>query len=254
MSRIHPSGLLRLCCAAIRTHQGADVTIGSRKPLNIIGKMTHRCQSNRRSPGFLPKILPRCTITWRKRRRGTKLRARLLPRTRDGYGSHLFPAACAPILSCPATSKRNYAALVAAGKIERDPAQEDVLDSARRTRAAAERASAGAQVVVARLAVRRARAQLGADQGSLPLRRRRPRQDHADGSVLRGVAGAAQASRAFPRIHGRRARARARLPRTSSSPARSATRIRSGSPPRRSPRRPGCSASTSFTSPTLPTP
>jgi hypothetical protein len=24
--------LLRLCCAAIRTHQGADVTIGSRKP------------------------------------------------------------------------------------------------------------------------------------------------------------------------------------------------------------------------------
>ena len=65
----------------------------------------------------------------------------------------------------PGNVKANYAALVAAGKIERDPEQENVLARLSRTRAAAERASSGAQVVVARLAVRRARAQAGADQG-----------------------------------------------------------------------------------------
>ena len=94
-----------------------------------------------------------------------------------------------------------------------------------------------------------------ADQGPLHLRRRRPRQDHADGPVLRGVAGRAQASRAFPRIHGRRARARprtigSRLKRGEVSgedpiAAAAAAIARGGA---------GCSASTNSTSPTLPMP
>ena len=98
------------------------------------------------------------------------------------------PHARAPIRSCPLVTAQ-YAARVAAGKIERDPAQQAIVDRLARARAAARRASPGAQIVVARLAVRRARAQRGADQGPLHLRRGRPRQDHADGPVLRGVAG-----------------------------------------------------------------
>ena len=65
------------------------------------------------------------------------------------------------------------------------------------------------------------------DQGPLHPRRRRARQDHADGSVLRRERGAAQAPRALPRIHGRRARARSRLPPEDQVAARSPTTIRS---------------------------
>ncbi len=73
-------------------------------------------------------------------------------------------------------------------------------------------APAGAQVLVARLDVRSPRRRRRTDQGLLHLRRRRPRQDHADGLVLRGDAGATQAAHPFPRVHARRARARACLP------------------------------------------
>ena len=91
-----------------------------------------------------------------------------------------------------------YAARVAAGKIERDDAQEAIVAQAGAAREAARRASSRAQIVLARLAVRRAGARGRADQGPLHFRRRRPRQDHADGPVLRGLAGRAQAPRPFP--------------------------------------------------------
>ena len=107
-----------------------------------------------------------------------------------GYGSHRLPPPVLRSAHARVTSKRNTRRCVAAGEIERDPAQQNVLDRLAALEQRLTRASAGAQVVVARLAVRRARAQLGADQGPLPVRRGRPRQDHADGPVLRGVAGA----------------------------------------------------------------
>ena len=59
--------------------------------------------------------------------------------------------------------------------------------SAGPARKGARRASACAQVILARLALRIARAR--ADQGPLHLWRRRSRQDHADGSVLRSLIG-----------------------------------------------------------------
>ena len=86
------------------------------------------------------------------------------------------------------------------------------------------------------------------------LRRGRPRQDHADGPVLRGERRCMRKRRAHfhefmadvhERVHA--------LPAEDQSTARSTATIRSGSPPRRSPRRPGCSASTNSTSPTSPT-
>ncbi len=154
----------------------------------------------------------------------------------------------------PASISARYAALVAAGEIERDAGAAGDRRQAGAARAAARRAPPGAQIVVARLAVRRAQAPGRADQGPLHLRRRRPRQDHADGPVLRGVrrsrASAARIStNSWPTCTsactpiGRR-----------SSPARSPARIRSRWPPPTSPRRPGCSASTNSTSPTSPTP
>ena len=94
----------------------------------------------------------------------------------------------------------------------------------------------------------------GADQGPLHLRRRRARQDHADGPVLRGErrwsASAARIStNSWPTctsaLHAVRQRDEAR--RASRTP------IRSGTSPTRSPRKPGCCASTNSTSPTSPT-
>ena len=81
----------------------------------------------------------------------------------------------------------------------------------RRSRTARRRAPFRAPRQSGRLAVRFPRKRWSR-QGPLHLRRRRPRQDHADGPVLRGVAGGAQAPRAFPRVHGGRARAGARVP------------------------------------------
>ena len=89
-------------------------------------------------------------------------------------------------------------------------------------------------------------------QGPLHLRRGRPRQDHADGPVLRGESRwCASAARTFTSSWPTCTSACACSGRSSSS-ARSPTTIRSGSPPPRSPRRAGCSASTSSTSPTSP--
>ena len=118
-----------------------------------------------------------------------------------------------------------YAAGVAAGRIERDDAQLAVVDMLARLESAHRRISPGAQIVVARLAVRRPREARAADQGPLHLRRRRPRQDHADGFVLRSKPGRAQAPRAFSRIHARRARAHSRHP--AEDEARRACRRRS---------------------------
>ena len=97
-----------------------------------------------------------------------------------------------------------YAAGVAAGRVGSDDAQLAVIEKLATARGADRRASPGAQILVARLAVRQP--QGAAAQGPLHLRRRRPRQDHADGFVLRSKSGGAQAPRAFSRIHARRAR------------------------------------------------
>ena len=96
--------------------------------------------------------------------------------------------------------------------------------------------------------------QAAAHQGPLHLRRRRPRQDHADGLVLRGEPGRAQAPRAFSRIHDRRARARSCAPAEDETSASMPAKIRSSSSPTSWPTRPGCFASTNSTSPTSPTP
>src|SRR5262245_14155479 len=65
-------------------------------------------------------------------------------------------------------------------------------------RAPAARASAGAQVLRTWLVVRRPRTARGADPRALHLWRRRPRQDHVDGPVLRVERGQAQTACAFP--------------------------------------------------------
>ena len=100
--------------------------------------------------------------------------------------------------------------------------------------------SSGAQILVARLAVRQPRAHAAAHQGPLHLRRRRPRQDHADGFVLRNEPGRAQAPRPFSRIHARRARTHSR--RAAGHEARRARRRRSDPARRRRAGRPGVAA------------
>ena len=70
-----------------------------------------------------------------------------------------------------------------------------------------ERCGVAPRARVLRRLLRRLRA--GA-QGALYFRPRRPRQDHADGPVLRDHHVPAQAARAFPRVHGRGARSHRR--------------------------------------------
>ena len=82
--------------------------------------------------------------------------------------------------------------------------------AARAARRAAGAAPAVAQIFASRLAVREEESRR-ADQRTLHPRRRRTRQDHADGLVLRRKRREAETPRAFSRVHGRRARARARL-------------------------------------------
>ena len=152
----------------------------------------------------------------------------------------------------PSTVSEHYRALVAQGEIERDAAQEAI---------AARLARLEERLAQHRLS--RKSSHLGwlfakkipgrANQGTLHPRRRRARQDHADGLVLRRKRGEAETPRAFSRVHGRRARARACGIARRSNRARSPTTIRSASPPPRSPRKPGSSASTNSTSPTSPT-
>ena len=146
-----------------------------------------------------------------------------------------------------------YAAGIAAGQIESDDAQRAVVDMLARLEA---------RIVEYRLA--RKSSSLGwlfgsreatqpRDQGPLHLRRCRARQDDADGFVLRGEPGRAQAPRAFPRIHARRARTHLRVPPANESRRTCRTRIRSSLSRSNLRRRRGCSASTNSTSPTLPT-
>ena len=64
----------------------------------------------------------------------------------------------------------------------------------------------------------------------------------------------AQAPRPLPRVHGRRARARSRLPAGDQERRGQRATIRSSAPPPRSRRKAGCCASTNSTSPISPTP
>ena len=154
----------------------------------------------------------------------------------------------------PSDVKARYAALVAAGEIERDPAQAQasiVLDRARR-RGCAEHRLARKSSSLGWLFGARERA-AGADQGPLPLRRGRARQVHADGPVLRGLAGRAQAARAFPRVHGATCTSASRRFRDE---LKSAAIRRRSDPARRGgdrARTAGSCASTNSTSPTSPT-
>ena len=84
----------------------------------------------------------------------------------------------------------------------RDPAQERVVKALDHLLDDARRQSAGAQIEFARLAVRQ-KAGGGVGQRALHPWRGRPRQDHADGSVLRTGPDAPQTPRPFQRFHGR---------------------------------------------------
>ena len=171
-----------------------------------------------------------------------------------GAGQLLHRRANAPSAPCQLPSRRNTRRWSPPAKIERDPAQEAIVEQlAQLERRLAEHRLARKSSSLGWV-FGAAQAQRGADQGPLHLRRRRPRQDHADGSVLRGVAGRAQTPRAFPRVHGGRARAHLRVPAAAQARRASPSRTRSGSPPPPSPRRPGCFASTNSTSPTSPMP
>ena len=104
----------------------------------------------------------------------------------------------------PETFSTRYAALVAAGKIEADPGQAVLAQHLTQLEQRLDRASAGAQIVLARLAVRQA-----AKSASAPLQGL-----YVYGEVGRGKTMLmdlffetspvrAQAPRPFPRVHGR---------------------------------------------------
>ena len=114
------------------------------------------------------------------------------------------------MLSPPSASFRaHYQALVSSGAIEPDAAQEEAAEALAELEQRLSRLQAAAQAGPARPAVCRQ----GRAAAARPLysRRSRPRQDHADGPVLPAQFGHPQAPRAFPRIHGRGARADLRL-------------------------------------------
>ena len=99
------------------------------------------------------------------------------------------------------TLVEKYRALVADGVIEADPAQAAVVARLDELARAAAALAAAAQRVLPHCCARRAGA-----QRALHFRPRRPRQDHADGPVLRDHHVPAEAPHAFPRVHGRGAR------------------------------------------------
>ena len=165
---------------------------------------------------------------------------------------HVSPTSVNRTMASSITAR--YAAGVAGGRVERDAAQVAVVGML---------AQLEERLVEHRLA--RKSSSLGwlfasrgkneaLPQGPLHLRRCRPRQNHADGFVLRGQPGAKKAPRAFSRIHDRRARARSWLPAKDES--RRACRRGPDRADRESSWRakPGCSASMNSTSPTSPTP
>jgi len=88
-----------------------------------------------------------------------------------------------------------YAARVAARKIERDSGQQAIVDRlAQLEKRLAERRLAHKSSSLGWLFGAREAELI---KGLYIFRRRRPRQDHADGSVLRGVTGCSQAPRPF---------------------------------------------------------
>ena len=166
----------------------------------------------------------------------------------------LHPPRLTPSFHVRQSSSR-YAALVAAGKIERDPGQA----------AALARLGGARDSGCASIGWRANRPSLGWLFGSASSAQAPIKGLYIYGDVGRGKtmlmdlffdasAVAAQAARAFPRIHGRRARAHPRATASRSSTASRRRATRSSSPPTRSPTRPGCSASTNSMSPTSPTP
>src|ERR1700722_20095692 len=98
-----------------------------------------------------------------------------------------------------------YAALVAAGEIEEDPAQEEVVAKLARLNERLAMHRLGREEASLGSLVRPEGRPRAGPQGALHLGRRRARQDHADGHVLRRLPGAAKAAGAFPPIHARRA-------------------------------------------------
>ncbi len=110
--------------------------------------------------------------------------------------------------------------------------------------------AAGAQIERARLALRVQDADGAAAARPLHLGLRRARQDDAHGHVLRRSVGAEEATRAFPRFHGRRARPHPPVAATRQGREGAGHRSDRRPWPRRSQPRPGCSASTSSRSTT----
>ena len=110
----------------------------------------------------------------------------------------------------PSTVSEQYRALVAQGEIERDAAQEAIAARLARLEERLAQHRLSRKSSASRLAVREKESRR-ADQGTLHPRRRRARQDHADGLVLCRKRREAETPRAFSRVHGRRARARSRV-------------------------------------------
>ncbi len=91
-----------------------------------------------------------------------------------------------------------YERLVASGEDQADPAQRLLVGKLDRLNDQLAGRRLGAEIEFARLAVRQAPARARGRARPLRPRLRRPRQDHADGPVLRRQRGAAEAARPFP--------------------------------------------------------
>src|SRR3954454_1367316 len=116
--------LLRLCCAAKRTYQGAEMTLCSHKPMNSTEKMYAGRLSARRA--HRARFIALHNIS--SEGEGVSASAgSLAPAHRGRLWLALVSRRLCSAPFMPGNLKANYAALVAAGKIERDPAQENVL-------------------------------------------------------------------------------------------------------------------------------
>src|SRR3954452_3182284 len=118
--------LLRLCCAAIRTYQGAEMTLCSHKPVNSTEKMPHMRGGCRRGVPIGARFFASHNIS--SEGEGVSASAgSLAPAHRGRLWLALVSRRLCSAPFMPGNLKTNYAGLVAAGKIERDPAQDNVL-------------------------------------------------------------------------------------------------------------------------------